>query len=428
MSTPMAAPSMASGTTGATSRLASGEIEREPSEVEQDERQRRELCGQRNAQRLAEPAGRTVAREARHGSLGRTAQCQQAGRGRQRQLQTDIVDHARLRQQQAPAGQAQGGSGPRGPAALASDEHDAAHQRRTDDAGFSAGEDGVGHDGGDDDGAARPPAQARRTQQCRGDAGHQGDVPAADGDHVREPGDGEVVGHLPAHAFAQADEDARGKPGLGLGDGSRQSSIDTPAQLLDRSAEAGAARDQLEPARLERTPCAAGFEEAGEPRGIGWRTLERAVHGDGIAGHQRRMARQPGVDEPSGIGTGLSLEVDEGALFGARGRGHVDDHPAPLAAALRQRRRGQRRSGHEGRERGAQSDRAQGEQQGRARCSLAAARARPRQRAASPRPPAPAGPVPAARSGHPRRAAPRTRRRRPASRRAAIGTPVSSVC
>ena len=94
-------------------------------------------------------------------------------------------------------------------------------------------------------------ATARRrrgqpTQEGRDEAGHDRDVPAADGHDVAQAGRRQVVGHVSGDPIPKADHDARREPGLGLGQDGRQGVAGSATERLDRivarSASMGIAR------------------------------------------------------------------------------------------------------------------------------------------------------------------------------------------
>ncbi len=247
------------------------------------------------------------------------------------------VTMRRVGEQESPGGQAERRDRTRGPTTLAREEDHTAHDGGTDDAGLRTGEQRVAGDGHHDREAARPTAKARGPQHAADDAGHEGDVPAADGDDVGEPGGREVLGDGTAHPLPEADEDAGRETGFGLRERSRERGIDPPAELLYDGSGTGAWGDELERGRLQRPGCAACGEKAREARSVFGRRLHATLDQHEVTGDERGMARQPGVDAPSGSGPPVVRQREERALLGARRRGQVIDPGLPDAAAGRDR-------------------------------------------------------------------------------------------
>jgi hypothetical protein len=289
--------------------------ERQAAEVEQDERQGRELGSQRDTQRLAQPARRPTGGQPSDSCLGGPAQRQETGRGRQRELQADVGDHPGVGQQQTPTGQTERCRCVRGSPAFPGQQNDAAHHGRTDDAGLATGEHGVCSDGCHDEQASRPTPEARGSQQARGDAGHERDVPAADGHDVGQPRGREVVGHGPAHPLTQPDEDPRGEPGLGFRQGPSERTIDAPAHLLDDRPKTRAVRDERKRPCLDGPDRALARQEAREARRVGRRRLDPTFQRDLVARHQGRVSRQPRVDEPARGVVAPGSHLEEGPLL-----------------------------------------------------------------------------------------------------------------
>ena len=314
--------------------------DRETPEVQQDERQRGQLGGQRDAQCLRQPARGARGRQSAHGGFCRAAQGQQPGRRCQRELQADVVHHARICQQQTHAGDAQRCCRARRTPTLARQEHHAAHDGGSDHAGLRAGHDRVAADGDQDDEAAGPAPQPGRAQQPRGDAGHERDVPAADGHDMGESGRGEVIRHRAPHALAQPDQDARCEPRLRLRDGASDGLVDGPAEPFDRGHGTWSCREPLDSVCLERAYGAPPGEEAGEARGIFWRCIQRAPQRQPVTGHQGGVPWKPGIDEPAAgrltLGGASQGQLQEGPLLIAGRRRDVDHLGRPRAAPCRQ--------------------------------------------------------------------------------------------
>ena len=296
--------------------------EREAPEVDEDERQGRQLRGEGHAEGLAKPRGRTTAGDgrstARSAGPPSTRSPAVAASDSWKPMSPTIVGSSSSRTQHASA---ESGGGTGGATALARQEDDHAHRRGTDDARLRAGEERVAEDRDDDENAAGAPAQAGRAEQPGHDAGDERDVPAADRDDVRQPGRGEGVDDVAGHALAEADEDARGEPGLGLGQCLREARVDVPAQALDGRQQAVLVSREAHRARPHRPGRAPRSQVVREPRAVIDGRLEAAFRLDAVARDDPRVARQPRVDDAlrrdRSLPDGDRPDLDERTLLGA---------------------------------------------------------------------------------------------------------------
>ena len=140
---PRTAPSMASGTNGAMTRLASGEMSESRPKCSRMSGSVASWAASETPSVSRQPARGARGHQSAHGGFCRAAQGQQPGRRCQRELQADVVHHAWLRQQQTQAGDAQRCCRARWMPTLARQQHHAAHDGGSDDAGLRPGHDRV---------------------------------------------------------------------------------------------------------------------------------------------------------------------------------------------------------------------------------------------------------------------------------------------
>ena len=159
---------------GRSARLTTGEMMASRPNVSRTTGQRGGLGGERDAQRLREPA-----REPAAGQAVRIRSVQPAGPGedparrQRRELEARIEDELRIGDEQERRRPAERGRGAPGSARLAGEEHDTGHGGRPDDRRRSAGEQDVREDRRDEhdacagDRAGRPaPQPSRRRSRC----------------------------------------------------------------------------------------------------------------------------------------------------------------------------------------------------------------------------------------------------------------------
>ena len=158
----------------------------------------------------------------------------QAGSRKGRQLEAGVADEPRICDQQQADGQAQGGGGLTGSAALAREEDDAGHEARAEHGRGGTREDDIGEDRHDrDDG---PPPTSDATGHRRDGCRHDRDVPAGDRDDVTHAGRREGRREVTIHEIAEADEDAGRQPCLRLGQDSGKGCPGPASKVLERPA------------------------------------------------------------------------------------------------------------------------------------------------------------------------------------------------
>ncbi len=121
---------MAGATSGTITRLTAGAMSGEPSERREDDRQRRRLRSERDAEALDEPAGQSVAGRAIEGRRPWRGPRDEAGRCEARQLEAGIGDEPGIGEEKQRDGPAERRRGAAAAAGLAGKEDDARHRAR----------------------------------------------------------------------------------------------------------------------------------------------------------------------------------------------------------------------------------------------------------------------------------------------------------
>ena len=240
--------------------------ERQPAEREQRDRQRRRLGRQRDAESLAQR--RPEAEGTRSPSqLGEWRAPRPRARPwpRPRAGSRRRATVAGSSQQHDRDGPGQADHDPRPAAALDGRQGHAGHERGPHDRRRRAGEERVGDDRADRD--DRPAGAAdEAAQQGRHGRGHDGDVPARDGDDVADAGRREGRGQVPIHAVAQADQDRRGQAALRLGQDPLERVAGGLAQRLEPARERVVVAHQRQVRALDRWPRSPGRRGSGRSR------------------------------------------------------------------------------------------------------------------------------------------------------------------
>jgi hypothetical protein len=221
----------------------------EPAEGEQHDREGRRLGRERDGEALDDKPGQAWQPRPEAGLDGR-APGEQAGGRRRRELEPGVRDGSRGGHDDDHDGpRERSGSGARA-ARLARQQGDAGHHGRTQHRRRGAGEDRVQRDRADR--RDRPPPPCPRSQECRDEPGDEGDVPAGDGDDVREASGGEVRRQVAIHSLPQPDQDAGGQAGSRLGERPRQRIAGVRPDALDEPVRVVYGRQRPDRARGQR--------------------------------------------------------------------------------------------------------------------------------------------------------------------------------
>jgi hypothetical protein len=280
-----------------------GRHDRQPPELEGDDRQRRQLRCERDAEGFGKPGADAAWSRSRQARRQRAAPRDQAGRGERREAKPDVADEAGVGEEHQRDRPADRGRGVARTAELAREQDDAGHRGRPDDRRRRSDEDDVGDDG---NGGQRRPAPPRNPAR-EGAQGrrHDRDVPAGDRDHVGGADGREVGREIAVHAVPEADHDARREPGLGLRDGAREGLVGAAPEALQRPAGTGRRgvrrRDR---GRRQRDGARADGSRRADPKQV------RAV-----------LAVRPGLE--------LTVDLDDVARHDHRPRGEGGGEPKP---------------------------------------------------------------------------------------------------
>lgn len=294
-------------------------------EVEQHDRQRRDLRGERDPEDLGEPVPWPARRIAGEAPGPRRPPGDDPGRGERRQPEPGVVDPRGISEQQERDRPAERRGRRPGPAQLAGQEGDAGHRRRSDDRRRGADERDVRDDRDRRQGGSSPSLHAPRDRGQR--RGHDRDVPAGDRHDVARAGSREIGCERPIDTIPETDQHARGEAGLWFRDGQRESVGGGPAQVLEPPRGSFVRRQQLERVNVQRARDPDPREVV--PVGSLRRLTGPAGDRDPVARADRRKPRQRrGKTEVR-----LCLEAKDGRPApGPRSGDRFDDaHPRPPA-------------------------------------------------------------------------------------------------
>jgi hypothetical protein len=224
----------------------------EAPERREDNRQCRELCGQRYAEALGQPARQMTARPSIEAPRERRRPRDQAPRREARQLEAGVPDQRGIGEQQQGRRPAERRGGPAGPTRFAGQEHDPGHRACPEHRRRRSGEHDVARDRDRGDDGATSPTKAPGD---RGDGrGHDRDVPARDRHDMAHAGRRERRGHVPVHPIAQPDQDPCRETCLGFGQDARQDGPGFAAQPFQAGCRVSRTMDELQRPGVDGPP------------------------------------------------------------------------------------------------------------------------------------------------------------------------------
>ena len=326
-------PSIAAGTSGTTARLTTGETSDSRPNVARTSGSVA-ACAASEIPRLSasQPGIRPPAMP-RRCRRQRVRPGEQPGRRHDREAEPGVADHAPGRRAAgAAAASPSAAGGPPGPAALAREEHDAGHHGRPDDRRRRAGGDDVG-----DDRRRIPRASDRRDRPRRTAATRPATIAMFQPEIATTwltPAVAKSAASVAVDAFAEADEDPGGEPGLGLGKRPLQGVAARVAERLEAHRRRAYQRERLrvEGARRARSPQVRAI------RIVVRRRTEPALDLDDIPRGDRRERRQGRRDRHLAAVRQQAQPRDLVAVP-RRSDGLDDGGPRPRVLGQRRRRR-----------------------------------------------------------------------------------------
>ena len=301
--------------------------DRQPTERNQYDRERRRLGGQRHAQALRQPARHPPVADRPDPVGQRRGPGDQSGGRERRELEPRVADEPGVGEEQEHRRPAERGGGPAGPARLPREQDHAGHQRGPNDRCRRARKRDVRGDGHDRDDGASPPPEASGE---RGDGRrHDRDVPTRDGDDVTHAGRGECRRQVAVDTVAQADQDSGRQPGLGLGQHPGKRLARSPSQFLEAAPGIRRRRAHAKVLRRQRSDRTDPREVVTVGR-LGPRP-DLPLHGDAVAGHEFGVPRERGRHGEGRAGARRGRQGHGLVPVARRSRGCHDQRPRSFA-------------------------------------------------------------------------------------------------